>query len=163
MRKGFVFTALRAEQGKRENWTKGFVFTVDAIVGAAIITFVLLSFTFTVKQPVREELVLERLAVDVLAVLEERGTLDSRDRDSINTTVRELLPSTVRYAFFIDYFNVTAGGGLTFDRTIVVNLVPEDKDAIFASRPVPLLINEASSSKVKNVTAIAKMRLGVSL
>lgn len=163
MRKGFVFTTSRTAGAKFENSTKGFVFTMDAMVGAAIIAFVILSFTFTIQQPVRQEIVLDRMAIDALVVLEERGTLDDRNRTLINTTVRELLPSTISYAFRVDYFNVTAGGGLTFDRTLEVNLVPDDKDVVYAARPIPILINETTGSNIKNLTAIAKMRLGVAL
>ncbi|MBI4017505.1 MAG: hypothetical protein HY366_01010 [Candidatus Aenigmarchaeota archaeon] len=142
---------------------RGFVFTIDAMVGAAIIAFVVLSFTFTVQQPVRESVVLDRMATDALAVLDARGAFDSRDIAAINTTVRETLPSVVSYAFFIEYYNVTAGGGLAIDRNMSVNLVPDNKDIVYASRPVPIFVNETVSSSIKNLTAVAKVRLGVAL
>ncbi|QQG39286.1 MAG: hypothetical protein HYS81_02765 [Candidatus Aenigmatarchaeota archaeon] len=163
MDKNFVFTASQAQRGKLENSTKGFVFTVDSLIGAAIIAFAILSFSFTVEQPSRSEAVLERMSIDTLAVMEERGAFDSRNADAINATVNQTLPSFVRYAFIVDYFNVTPTGGLTFDRTLTVNMIPEERDAVYASRPVPIMVNESASSQVKNMTAIAKVRLGVSL
>lgn len=142
---------------------KGFVFTIDAIVGAAIIAFVVLSFTFTVKQPVENDRILERQAVDTLFILEERGDIATKDKATINQTIREFLPSSVSYTYTVQYYDVASDGSLSFDTEIHEDFVPEDEDVVFSLRPVPITADESGTSNIQDLSQIAKARLGVSL
>ena len=103
------------------------------------------------------------MAVDTLAVLEERGTVDTESITTINDTIRQLLPQSVAYTFRVEYFNVTATGGLTLINTMQANFIPESRDVVYQSRPVPVLRNESTNIQIKNTTVLAKVRLGVAL
>ncbi len=100
---------------------KGFVFTLDTLLGVIVLAMFLVSFSFFSSQTSESPyplLLLNKQAYDVLAVLDKTEKLGTLDADIIAESLNETLQESFSWNMQIEYYNKSAGlqhvGNFTF-------------------------------------------------
>ncbi len=101
------------KQGKKNLGKKGFIFTLDLIVGMSILfTVVMITLFFVARgsEVTLAEHQFLRLGSDIVAVMDEQKMFDSLDHEAIERKMEELLPGQYEMLIRLQG-NFTAGNG----------------------------------------------------
>ncbi len=139
---------------------KGFALTLDAVIAILITSSLLAGVSYFWSDISRNELVLDRMAADVLFILDHNETLKGMDETKIDNTISDLLPSSVDYDYNITYYDVP---GLTLIGSNSTSTLDQNQDILVTVRTIPIFENESSSVPIKELDMIAKAKLEVSV
>ena len=114
---------------------KGVIFTMDAIMAIAVVFLIIVmahSQLAGVDLGYWNNMYAQKIAADVVAVLDEEGILATLDADAIESNITELLPENYQMWAQIDSY----ARNLTLDRTLTVGQEPANEDIVVSGRRV---------------------------
>jgi hypothetical protein len=91
---------------------KGVVFSIDALLGAILLSLFAASIAFLAARSAEDtmgNLLLKRQAADLLTAMDKSGVLESMDAASANSTLQSALTPEESYSLEADYYNYTDG------------------------------------------------------
>jgi hypothetical protein len=101
--------------------SKGFIFSMDAILAVVLLMMFLIAFSFFSSRALENPytlLVLQKQADDAVIVLDKTGTLGMMDRDDIEKELDNILIRSLAWNMHMEYYNYSGGivpaGNFTF-------------------------------------------------
>ncbi len=92
--------------------SKGFVFSLDAILAVLVLIIFLSTFSFLSAQAEQDNysnILLNKQANDLLTVLDKTGELSTLNASYINNSINSTLPSNIYWNIELEYYNYTEG------------------------------------------------------
>ncbi len=90
----------------RSRNNKGFIFTLDAIIAAFILIFVLIFVHFAANRSIEDKLALVQpasIVSDAITFLDHNQTLQTKDKALIQATLTQLIPSSLQTRIHISF------------------------------------------------------------
>lgn len=92
--------------------SKGFVFSLDAVLAIIVLSVFLATFSFLSAQAQSDPyplIVLEKQANDLLIVLDKSGDLSTLNSSYLNLSINSTLPSSVLWNIELEYYTYSEG------------------------------------------------------
>lgn len=109
--------------------SRGFALSIDALLAVVIAGIFVLTIAFlsgNAKESPYPKLIMKKQANDVLIVLDKTGELALSNSTVLNTSVNQLLPSSLTWKMNVYYYNYSSGFNPANNLTLGSNYSSDD-------------------------------------